>query len=41
MGRDDGKQLGATSAVLYQEGRERKHVEKVLEETVTDADASL
>jgi hypothetical protein len=27
-GRDDGKQLGATSAVLYQEGRERRHLKE-------------
>jgi ribonuclease HI len=40
-GREDGKQLGATSAVLYQEGRERKHFEKVLGETVTDSDTLL
>ena len=41
MGRDDGKQLGATSAVLYQEGRELRHEERVLGQTVTDTDTSL
>jgi hypothetical protein len=40
-GRNDGKQLGATSAVLYQEGRERHHSERVLGETVMDSDTSL
>ena len=40
-GRDDGKQLGATSAVLYQEGKERRHTEKVLGETVTGPDTIL
>jgi hypothetical protein len=40
-GRDDGKQIGATSAVLYQEGRERRHTEKILGETVTESDASF
>ena len=40
-GREDGKQLGATSAVLYQEGRESRHFEKVLGETVTEPDALL
>jgi hypothetical protein len=40
-GRNDAKQLGATSAVLYQEGREHHHVERVLGETVTDSDTSL
>ena len=41
MGRDDGKQLGATSAVLYQEGRELRHEERVLGQTVPDTDTSL
>src|SRR5258708_7385943 len=40
-GREDGKQLGATSAVLYQEGREHHHSERVLGETVTEADTLL
>lgn len=40
-GREDGKQLGATSAVLYQEGRERRHMERILGETVTDSDTSF
>ena len=40
-GREDGKQLGAASAVLYQEGREHRHAERVLGETVTDSDTSL
>jgi ribonuclease HI len=40
-GRDDGKQVGATSAVLYQEGEERHHVERVLGTTVTDSDTLL
>jgi hypothetical protein len=39
--RDDGRQLGATSAVLYQGGRERRHEERVLGETVTDSDTLL
>jgi hypothetical protein len=39
--RDDGRQLGATSAVLYQAGRERRHEERVLGETVTDSDTLL
>ena len=37
--RDDGKQIGATSAVLYHEGRELQHAEEVLGESVTEADA--
>jgi hypothetical protein len=40
-GRDDGKQLGATSAVLYQEGKECYHAEKVLGVTVTESDTLL
>jgi hypothetical protein len=33
--------LGATSAVLYQEGKQRRHTERILGETVTEADASF
>lgn len=40
-GREDGKQLGATSAVLYQKGREKKHFERVLGKTVTEPDTLL
>jgi Reverse transcriptase (RNA-dependent DNA polymerase)/Endonuclease-reverse transcriptase len=40
-GRDDGKQIGATSAVLYQGGRERRHTERILGETVTEPDTLL
>jgi Reverse transcriptase (RNA-dependent DNA polymerase) len=40
-GRNNGKQLGATLAVLYQEGREMQHTERVLGETVTDSDTHL
>jgi hypothetical protein len=40
-GRPDGKQIGATSAVLYQEGRERHHVERVFGETVTEQNIML
>ena len=39
--RDDGKQLGAASAILYHEGREHKHIEKVFGESVTEADAQI
>ena len=37
--REDGKQLGAASAVLYHEGREHTHVERVFGEAVTESDA--
>jgi hypothetical protein len=37
--REDGKQLGAASAVLYHEGREHGHVETVFGEAITEADA--
>ena len=37
--REDGKQLGAASAVLYHEGRELAHIEKVFGEAVTESDA--
>ena len=40
-GRTDGKQVGAASAVLYQGGKERRHCEKILGETVTEPDATL
>jgi Reverse transcriptase (RNA-dependent DNA polymerase) len=40
-GRPDGKQIGATSAVLYQEGREKHHAERVFGETVTEQDTML
>ena len=40
-GRDDGKQIGASSAVLYQKGREYKHFESALGETVTETDTLL
>ena len=40
-GRNDGKQLGATSAVVYQQGRETQHKERVLGETVTDSDCHI
>ena len=37
-GRDDGKQIGATSAVLYQGGRERHCMQRVLGKIVIDSD---
>jgi ribonuclease HI len=40
-GRADGKQVGATSAVLYHEGKEWGHMETVLGETVTDSDTMI
>jgi ribonuclease HI len=40
-GRADGKQVGATSAALYQEGRERKHTERIIGQSVTESDAIL
>jgi hypothetical protein len=36
--RNDGKQLGTASAVLYHEGREHGHVERVFGESVTEYD---
>ena len=36
--RDDGRQLGAAAAVLYHEGRESDHAEKVSGETLTPLD---
>jgi hypothetical protein len=39
--RDDGKQLGAASAVLYHNGRDWNHAEKVFGETVTETDTAL
>jgi hypothetical protein len=38
-GRNDGKQLGTASAVLYHEGREYGHIERTFGESVTEADA--
>jgi hypothetical protein len=40
-GREDGKQLGAASAVLYHDGREFGHTEEVFGETVTESDAMI
>jgi hypothetical protein len=37
--REDGKQLGAASAVLYHQGREAAHTEEVFGEAVTESDA--
>jgi hypothetical protein len=37
--REDGKQLGGATAVLYHEGKELGHSERVFGETVTKADA--
>ena len=39
--REDGKQVGAASAVLYHRGQEWKHTEKVFGETVTENDTAL
>jgi hypothetical protein len=39
--REDGKQLGAASAVLYHNGRDWKHTEEVFRETVTETDATF
>ena len=39
--RDDSKQLGAASAVLYHKGKEGYHLEKVLGEGVTEADVRI
>ena len=39
--RADGKQIGTTSAALYQEGKESYHAERVLGETVTEQDTML
>jgi hypothetical protein len=39
--REDGKQLGAASAVLYSNGRDWKHKEEVFRETMTESDAAL
>jgi hypothetical protein len=38
---EDGKQLGAASAVLYHNGRDWKHTEEVFRETVTETDATF
>jgi ribonuclease HI len=40
-GRADGKQVGATSAALYQGGKERNHTERSLGQTLTETDAAL
>jgi hypothetical protein len=40
-GCNDGRQLGATSAILYYKGKEYRHAEKVLGETVTESDTLL
>src|SRR6266852_9999385 len=37
--REDGKQLGAASAVLYHKEREFSHREKIFGDAVTEADA--
>lgn len=39
--RPDTKQIGTTSTVLYQEGREKYHAERVIGETVTEQDTML
>ena len=39
--REDGKQIGACSAVLYHQGREWKHTERVLGETVMTNDTAI
>jgi hypothetical protein len=39
--REDGKQVGAASAVLYHLGREWKHTERTFGETVTENDTAL
>jgi hypothetical protein len=39
--REDGKQVGAAAAVLYHNGRELKHAERVFGETVTESDTAL
>jgi hypothetical protein len=39
--RADGRQLGTVSAVLYHHGRDWRHTEKVLGETVMEADMTL
>jgi ribonuclease HI len=40
-GHADGKQVGATSAMLYQGGKERIHSKQILGKSVTDSDAIL
>ena len=37
----DGKQIGTTSAVLYQEDKETYHVERIFGETVIEQDIVL
>jgi hypothetical protein len=41
QGRPDEKQIGATSAALYREGRENHHAERVFGQTVTEQDITL
>ena len=38
---EDGKQLGATSAVFYKKGRECNHSKRVFGEMVTESDSLL
>jgi hypothetical protein len=40
-GQPDGKQIGATAAALYQDGREKFHTEGVFRETATEQDIRL
>jgi hypothetical protein len=40
-GRADRKQVEATLVALYQEGRERKHTERILGQSVTESNAIL
>jgi hypothetical protein len=40
-GRADGKQIGAASAVLYHNGKDWNHEERVLSETVTEMDVMI
>jgi ribonuclease HI len=39
--RDDAKQIGAASAVVYHEGKETLHAEQVFGEATTDSDARI
>ena len=39
--REDAKQLGAASAVLYHEGRDFKHAERVYGESITETDTRI
>ena len=40
-GREDGRQLGATAAVLYSKGEEHHHTTRILDETVTGSDTIM